>query len=163
MSTCQSTFSWLQLIAAFGFGSVIAAVVGWWSAKAVAISNHRQNWINALRDDLANFLKEIDVLHYRIGRLNGMDGNPATVDDLDKQQDARNAAMLVYRRILMRLNMTEKPSSELANRLNDLMMIDSAVADVRQIDAVVNTARLVLRQEWAVTKYGFLTKLFSNI
>lgn len=53
----------IALIAAIGIGSIIAAIVGWWSAKAVAISNHRQNWINALRDDLVTFLKEVDVLH----------------------------------------------------------------------------------------------------
>lgn len=97
----------IALIAALGIGSIIAAVVGWWSAKAVAISNHRQNWINALRDDLVTFLREVDLLHYRIAMLRGSRSEPADIADLEKQQDARNSAMLVYRRILMRLNMIE--------------------------------------------------------
>ena len=56
---------WIALIAALGIGLVLASVVGWWSAKAVAISNHRQNWIYALRDDILTYLKEIEVVHER--------------------------------------------------------------------------------------------------
>lgn len=157
MPNCQVSVSWIALIAALGVGTIMAAVVGWWSAKAVAISNHRQNWINALREDLAQFLKEVDVLHYRVARLAGSKGSPATVDDLDKQQDARNSAMLAYRRILMRLNMNEASSIELGERLNDLMIVSSAVADSQRIDAVLSASRKVLKQEWEVTKYGIFT------
>lgn len=145
------------MIAALGIGSVIAAVVGWWSAKAVAISNHRQNWINALREDLALFLKEVDTLHYRMSILLGDNSTPATQDDLEKQQDARNSAMLSYRRILMRLNMTETPSIQLSDRLFDLMTITNKVADSEKINAVLIASRQVLSQEWAVTKYGIFT------
>ena len=113
-----STSWWVTLIAALGIGSIISAVVGGVSANAVAISNHRQSWINALRDDLAIFLGGIDVLHYRHAMVS--QGN-ATREDLEKLQDARNSAMLAYRRIHMRLNMTETPCIELSNRLNDLM------------------------------------------
>jgi hypothetical protein len=57
MPSVPAPFSWLQLLAAFGFGSIVAALLGWFGAKAVAISNHRQNWINALRDDLVAYLR----------------------------------------------------------------------------------------------------------
>jgi hypothetical protein len=93
--------SWITLIAAFGVGSVMASFVGWWSAKAVAISNHRQNWINALRDDLVSYLNEIEIVHYRLTQTSR---NGATTDDLDRLQDARRAALAAYRRILLRLN-----------------------------------------------------------
>jgi hypothetical protein len=79
-------------------------------------------------------------------------------DDVEKKEHARISAMMAYRRILMRLNMTETPSIELANRLSDLMTIDSRVADQARVDAVILAARRVLRQEWAVTKYGMFTK-----
>ncbi len=146
---------WIAMVAALGIGSVIAAVVGWWSAKAVTISNHRQNWINALRDDLVTYLKEIDVLHFIMARILGSGG---TTEDLEKQQNARNAAMLVYRRILMRLNMTEPRSIQLADSLRDLMTISSRVADEERVDAVVNASRELLKREWAVTKYGIFTR-----
>jgi hypothetical protein len=147
--------TWIALVAALGVGSVIAAVVGWWSAKAVTISNHRQNWINVLRDDLVTYLKEVDVLHFMMAKILGPGG---TTDDLEKQQEARNAAMLVYRRILMRLNMTEPRSIQLADRLRDLMTITSGAADEARVDAVVNASRELLKQEWAVTKYGIFTR-----
>jgi hypothetical protein len=147
-------FSWLQLLAAFGFGSIVAALLGWFGAKAVAISNHRQTWINALRDDLVAYLKEVDALHFRVNKLL-REGDPL---DLEKQQDARNTAMMAYRRVLMRLNMTETLHLNLADRLNELMVVNSNTADPRQIDAVVNAAREVLKYEWAVAKYGMLTR-----
>ena len=146
---------WIAMVAALGVGSVIAAVVGWWSAKAVTISNHRQNWINALRDDLVTYLKEVDVLHFIMAKILGSGG---TTEDLEKQQDARNAAMLVYRRILMRLNMTEPRSIQLADSLRELMSISSSVADEVRVDAVVNASRELLKREWAVTKYGIFTR-----
>jgi hypothetical protein len=154
MSGTALSFSWLQLIAALGFGSIVAALLGWLGAKAVAISNHRQNWINALRDDLVNYLKEVDSLHFRVAQLL----RAGDTQDLEKQQDSRNAAMLAYRRVLMRLNMTETLHVNLADRLNELMTIDSSTADPRKIEAAVNASREVLKYEWAVTKYGILTR-----
>jgi hypothetical protein len=154
MPDTPSSFSWLQLIAAFGFGSIVAALLAWLGAKAVAISNHRQNWINALRDDLVNYLKEVDVLHFRVAKLL-KEGDP---QDLEKQQDSRNAANLAYRRVLMRLNMTETLHVSLAHRLNDLMTIESTMADPRKIEAAINASREVLKYEWTVTKYGIFSR-----
>jgi hypothetical protein len=53
-----SASTWIALFAAIGFGTVVAAVLSRWSV----ISNHRQNWINALRD-LVEYLKQVDVIH----------------------------------------------------------------------------------------------------
>jgi hypothetical protein len=49
------------------------------------------------------FLKQVDVLHFLMPQLL----REGDKEILSKQQDARNEAMMVYRRILMRLNMTE--------------------------------------------------------
>ena len=45
----------MEAAVAFGFGSIVAALIARW----VAVSGHRQSWINALRDDLALFFKEL--------------------------------------------------------------------------------------------------------
>jgi hypothetical protein len=148
------TISWTQLIAAFGVGSIVAAIVSRMGAKAVAISNHRQNWINALRDDIATYLKEIDLLHFRVAKM-FRDG---TSDDLEKQQEVRASALLVYRRIRMRLNMTELPSIKLAETLERLGRFESNVADPEHIDAALKASCIVLKQEWAVTKYGIFAR-----
>ncbi len=152
MSTTSPSL--LQLIAAFGFGSIVAAILGVFGARAVAISSHRQNWINALSDDLVNFLKEVDALHFRMTTLL-IEGKP---DDLERQQECRDAAMVAYRRVLMRLNMTETLHVNLADRLNDLMTIGSSAADRLKMEAAVNASREVLKHEWAVTKYGIFTR-----
>jgi hypothetical protein len=155
-ASSQTPFPWIPLITAVGVGSIVAAAVGWTSAKAVAISYHRQNWVNAIRDDIATFLKEVDVLHFIVGKILGESGG--TTDDLQKQQDARASAMLVYRRIRMRLNMTESPSIDLARALKVLMTIESKVANTDHMEAVLTAAAVVFKQEWEVTKYGVIAR-----
>ncbi|MFZ0417474.1 MAG: hypothetical protein WAM04_05185 [Candidatus Sulfotelmatobacter sp.] len=151
----SSASPWIALVAAVGAGTIIAAVLTRWSV----ISNHRQNWINALRDDIATYLKEIDAMHYRIGKVFGEGGEAGTTEDLEKQQDTRNAALLVYRRILLRLNVTEVDHIQLAEGLRALHIIKAKTADTGQVDAVIALARKVLKHEWAVTKYG----MFANL
>jgi uncharacterized membrane-anchored protein YhcB (DUF1043 family) len=57
----------LAVCAGIGVGSIIAA----WIGRDVSISQHRQAWIDALRDDLAEYLKEMDVLYHWHAELNG--------------------------------------------------------------------------------------------
>jgi hypothetical protein len=146
---------WISLITALGVGSVVAAILSRWSV----ISNLRQNWINALRDDLATYLTEIDAMHFRLRRL--YDG-PATTDDLEKQQETRNAALLVYRRILLRLNTEEVEHVALAESLKNLLTIKTTAVDTRGIDVAITTARRLLKQEWNVTKYGIFARSGSR-
>ena len=54
----MSLDTFISLIAAVGVGTVISALVG----HLVAVSNHRQAWINALRDDLAEFSKALEAM-----------------------------------------------------------------------------------------------------
>jgi hypothetical protein len=132
---------WIALFAAFGFGSFLAAVLSRWSV----ISSLRQAWINALRDDLAAYLKEIDALHFeQLG-----------TDHLE----TRGRAFLVYRRILLRLNIKEDLHVQLAGRLEDLLNIGDINADNQRIDEAVALARRIFKQEWNVTKYG----IFANL
>jgi|NGEPerStandDraft_6_1074524.scaffolds.fasta_scaffold167882_2 hypothetical protein len=152
----SGTSGWITLLAGLGIGSVVAALVSWWSTKAVTISNHRQNWINALRDDLVTYLREIEVVHYRNARLSGARGEPTT-EDLQALQEARNAALFVYRRILLRLNMTEPLHVRLGELLKGLLRVQNTTADSQHIDEVIALARQVLKHEWAVTKYGMFT------
>lgn len=157
LTMISSTPTWIALLAGLGIGTVLASLVGWLSAKAVTISNHRQNWINALRDDLVVYLKEVEVVHYRVANISGI-RDKATTEDLEKLQSARNAALLVYRRILLRLNMTEKAHIELGRLLEELLQVQGTTADSQHIDQVIIHARVVLKHEWAVTKYGIFTR-----
>lgn len=145
----------MSLLAGIGIGSIIAAIVGWF----VAISNHRQAWINALRDDLAAYLKGLEVMHYTIGNLLAAKTSDE-IQSLEKQkQDARIAVLFAYRRILLRLNRKEKLHIQLATALDALLKIESKVPNSSSIDAVVDLARQVLKREWEVTKLGPFAKL----
>jgi hypothetical protein len=157
-SPAPASFPWIALIAAFGVGTVAAAIVGWLSARAVAISNHRQNWINAPREDIVTFLKELDLLHFRLAKMN----QSGYTDDLEKQQELRAALLLVRRRIRLRLNMTETPSKSLDAALEACNTIDTRVAKQERVDAVLNASAVVLKREWEVTKYGNLAGLVTG-
>lgn len=86
MSFATSAPLWVALVAALGIGSIMAAVLGWFGSKAVAISNHRQNWINALRDDIVAYLKAIEIVHDEHSIMSGRHGRPGTTDDLERVQ-----------------------------------------------------------------------------
>jgi hypothetical protein len=144
------TSTWIAILSALGFGSVVAAALSRWSV----ISNHRQNWINALRDDLVEHMKQIDAVHYIVSKGAVLSGEKAIIKNTDDQQEAQNAALLVYRRILLRLNLTEEEHIELANGLKALVDDQSDFANPAQVEGVITLAREVLKQEWAVTKYG---------
>jgi len=54
------------------------------------IANHRQAWINGLRDDLAEFFTSIDAIHFVMAKQShgGDDSN------LEAQQKTRRAVLL---------------------------------------------------------------------
>lgn len=141
----------LSFIAVLGIGSVVAALISW----RVAISNHRQAWINALRDDLSTYLKELEIMHYVIGSL-----FRAKLDDgtLEKQtQEARAAILFTYWRIVLRLNRTERMHADLRQKLDDLMIVKERIPDRAKLNDAVDLARAILKREWDVTKYGVFT------
>jgi hypothetical protein len=136
-----------------GLGSIIAAILGWLGIKSVMIANHRQAWINALRDDLAEFFTSVDVIHFRMATP----AHSGNADDLESQQKARNAVLLAHRKILMRLNMTEALHQDLENKLDRLLLVQGQTPEPRDMTAAVHLARKVLKHEWEVTKYGIFT------
>ena len=141
----------VSLIAVLGVGSIVAALFGW----AIAIASHRQAWINALRDDLATFLRELQATHYAIGDLFA----GATPEAEQRKREARLAILFTYYRIVLRLNITEAPHIELKRRLDELMRVEDRVPDQEKLNGLIDLARRVLKREWAVTKYGPLTDL----
>ena len=63
----------------------------------------------------------------------------------EKQRDIRGAALLVYRRMLLRLNLSEPLHIQLANDLSELL--DNRKETSERIDAVVILARQVPEHE----------------
>jgi hypothetical protein len=130
--------------------SLIAAIAAALIARSVMVSNHRQAWINGLRDDLAAFFTAIDVVTFKMSALIRED-EQATHEE---RQRARNAVLLAHRKILMRLNMNEPLHQELEQSLGALLSAHGQSVDQDRVEAAVTLARVILKREWEVTKYG---------
>jgi hypothetical protein len=141
------------------FLGLIAAVTAALIARSVMVSNHRQAWINGLRDDLAQFFTAIDQIHFRIMAHSQVDTRKLG----EEQRKARNDGMLAYRKILMRLNINEPLHQQLEKSLEALLKIQDENLDEGQIVATVTLARAILKREWEVTKYGWFTEPISGL
>jgi hypothetical protein len=139
--------------------SLIAAVAAGLITRSVMISNHRQAWINGLREDLAAFFTAIDVIHFKLAVLfrDGQTGK------LEEQQKARNDVLLAYRKILMRLNINEPLHQQLEKSLASLLMVQGQTVNQEELTTAVTLARTILKHEWEVTKYGVLTTAVARL
>jgi hypothetical protein len=105
---------------------------------------------------LATFFAAIDVIHFKLEALSG--GNE--IIKMGELQNARNDALLTYRKILMRLNMNEALHQQLENSLASLLIDQRASSD--NLAATVKLARTILKKEWDVTKYGAFTVAIAH-
>ena len=130
---------------------LIAAVTAALISRSVMISNHRQSWINALRDDLAAFFSAIDRTQFERSSSSVAQGT-------DPKDEPRNEALLTFRKILMRLNMGEPLHQRLEHLLQHLLTSDK-ISNQENLDECVALARAILKHEWEVTKYGPFTPI----
>jgi hypothetical protein len=138
--------TFITLLAAVGIGTIISALVG----HLVAISNHRQDWINALRDDLAEFAKALEAMGYAL-----RDYLQDSARFEDNRREARIALLFAYERIRLRLNRTEDLHIQLERKLRDFLdnPLLERLEDRTKIDEVIDLSRIVLKCEWEVIKY----------
>jgi hypothetical protein len=130
---------------------VIAVIVVAFIGRSAIVCYHRQARLNALRDDLAQFFAIIEVAQSRTPSQGGETNN------LERQQKARADALLIYRRILLRLNMNEPLHRRLEKALETLLLRNK-VLNQDELAAAVTLARTVLNEEWDVTNYGALAE-----
>ena len=126
---------------------VIAVIVVALVGRSAIVCYHRQARLNALRDDLAQFFASIDVAQSRTPSQGGETNN------LERQQRARADALLIYRRILLRLNMNEPPHRRLEKALETLLLRNKGL-NQEELTTALTLARTVLNEEWDVTNYG---------
>jgi hypothetical protein len=141
------------------FLGLIAAITAALIARSVMVSNHRQAWINGLREDLAAFFTAIDVIHFTMAAL----WKDADLSKLEEQQKARIDVLLAHRKIIMRLNMKEPLHQELEKSLEALLLVQDQTTNQQRLTAAVTLARTVLKQEWDVTKYGPFTAPVTQV
>jgi hypothetical protein len=139
----------LAVCAGIGVGSVIAA----WIGRGVSIGQHRQDWINAIRDDLVEYLRCLDILYQLHAELNDKPNRDGS-EVLTKFREARIDVLRLYRRIQLRLNVDEKKSQRLLEQMDGLHIVETKIVNPVKINEIIDSARELLRYEWAVTKYG---------
>ena len=139
----------------------VAALIAGLIARGVALANLRQAWINALRDDLADFLStvdaavriESDVLH--VIRV----GNPLVTmfpkEIRERGQELVDKLELLSARIRLRLNPEETAHIELATMVEEMRKLKKTPTTTDLLDL----ASPILKREWQVTKYGELWPL----
>lgn len=147
--------TFIALLAAIGVGTIISAFVG----HLIAISNHRQDWINALRDDLAEFFKALESLGYAV---RDYIQDSAKFDN--KRREARIAFLFIFERIRLRLNRTEDLHVQLEQKLRQFLdnPILEQLEDRTKIGEAIDLARIVLKREWEVIKYPWMP-YYKNI
>ena len=147
---------WVTIVSTLSVGSILGALIGGFvgfiTAKAVVKANHRHEWADALRNDLADYLKAIDSLHQAARAVHGdavMQAVKANaVAELEKRvSEARNEAMCIYRRIRMRLSASEQHTF-LEASLKELQGdLQRDMPDPIKVDAILSKARAILDQE----------------
>src|SRR4051812_30996671 len=122
----------VPILAVLGIGSITAAFISW----RVAIANHRQAWINALRDDIATFLKELEAAHYITA---DMFREGADLKELEpKKRETRLAILFTRARIRLRLNRVEPAHKEFEDKLDALLVVSDRVPDRARVEHAVD-------------------------
>jgi hypothetical protein len=158
MSQPSETSMLLTLITGIGIGSIIGAAISALFSWRVAILNLRQTSVNALRDDLATFLKEIEVMYYKIGTQLSSNNTDPFPEREKQRQEARMAVLFVHRRILLRLNRTDPLHRELAGKLYAFDKIRTKVPDQEAISDLVDVAAKLLKREEENAARWFLAR-----
>lgn len=137
-----------------GAGAVAAAFITARNAKRVKISEHRQDWINALRDDLSEYITRADEIRIHIQDLTTEQHEQDRNRLRGAIDEKTSKANILRRKILLRLNLDETDHIELARLLGDMQPVAEFQRQPGLADNAVTQVRRVLRREWAVTKYG---------
>lgn len=153
-------------------GTVAAAIVAGGIARAnliaskeTKVSEFRQAWINALRDDLAALFSNTRTLARALEE--SRDAEPATPDKFRIEQSkitaVRHGAAETYHRIRLRLNVNQGDHRRLRRRLAVMMGRQQAYVVNKNsgVDTVLDAveqaasyAEIVLKNEWETVKFG---------
>jgi hypothetical protein len=146
-----------------------AAFVGLVIAKEQKISEFRQQWIDALRSEIAEFAahaRRIGATPWPISRTQQLDPRLTPMDQWEAahNEDAMRVDPLLenrvrlrhtYHSIMMRLNDNDREDRELRDSVIAVMSALGAREDTEAVlDAMSDRARSLLKREWERVKTG---------
>jgi hypothetical protein len=144
-------------------GAIVAAIVAGFVAlisliisKEQKVSEFRQQWIDALREDIASVIRRGHGLSLEIYSRN----NRGVGNDSGLREDT-GVMTEAAARIRLRLNLKERESTELYTQLNYFVRTVKTSADTDVIglatDKLVEASKVVLKQEWMRVQAGEFT------
>ncbi len=136
--------------------AMLATIVAAWLTRLLKISEFRQIWINALRDDIAAYLGATQKWFNAYGQG----------EEDSKLFTMGNEAAVILYRIKMRFNPNnnkfKKQDDEFLAALDEIRMpyrISKLEAEghwFRASEEITARARVVLKREWEITKRFFV-------
>ncbi|RBI68913.1 hypothetical protein DQ400_06025 [Vreelandella sulfidaeris] len=128
--------------------------------KEQQISQLRQNWIDALRDDISKYIAALVATEEIYWAMNQKHGD--TVDVLARSMETKEEHQelaIAYSSIMMRLNPDDK--SEHQKALRKSLVQSKALANngkwdesAAMVDSIREFAQLTLKEEWERVKVG---------
>ncbi|NYF79095.1 hypothetical protein [Granulicella arctica] len=148
------------LLVAFVAGAF--SLLGLTVAKENKVSEFRQEWINALREDIAEFIAQAQLIHSEISEY--VRGECADYrDHLDRTRDPYLDLNRASTRIKLRLNLAEEDNKTLMNSMGELQDIlrtrpDNIALFQTQFGPASKNVEiqtsLILAKEWKRVKAG---------
>jgi hypothetical protein len=153
-------------------GTVAAAIVAGGIARAnliaskeTKVSEFRQAWINALRDDLAALFSNTRTLARSVQEFRAPQCDETEKFGIDKTKITvvRHGAAETYHRIRLRLNASQDDHKELLRLLSAMMgaqqayMVDKegdVAGPIAAVEKAASYAEGVLKTEWEAVKLG---------
>jgi hypothetical protein len=151
--------TWIAVIAAVGsavaaIGAILAGVLGplfalkgaKLQARATAVSNNRQQWINSVREEVAGLLADVRALH-----------SLPVVRVLSEQEQSDKTALslrlrLRLNRLRLLLNPNEADHNELVRLISEAMK--SGASKESDQDEIFAHCQRILKREWERVKAG---------
>ena len=160
LQTMPTSGSFLTTTLWIAVGAAFAALIAGTISKQIKISEFRQEWINDLRKDIAEYLGAMEEYHsLQIDWMN----LPSTATQQEKNdlyakaRGYRRNALIILWRVKMRFN--PKPNRHKAEDdafLASLDFLSQQPPDLatwhKSAEVALTTARLILKREWEVTK-----------
>jgi hypothetical protein len=157
---------WPQIVFGGVVAGVIAQVISGRLSRSVKVSEFRQKWIDALREDIAAY---IGATHKWVRKYEEINNIVAMEErnrrDRDELLPVQNEGLVILSRIKLRINPNKNPykkedetfllALEKLLDLGKLPPIDPSTIEVswhKAAEEAIELARKILKREWEVTK-----------
>jgi hypothetical protein len=143
-------------------GVAIGSIFSYWIARqqirATVISANRQQWINTLRDCIADFQTKAKIANVE-SRLASNDITSIAAD-VKSHDEALKTMRFQLNKIALLINPNEKDHAELHSMMKDLWDLcingdpSDQVSQERLQDSITSTSQRILKREWERVKHG---------